>query len=141
MNEINQCAPLLRQIHGMMEKEANNTLRENDLTIAQFFLLMTLTEKPEGACPLKELEKQLQIGQSTTVGLVKRLKAKGFVECLSNEEDKRIKIVRITPEGTAICERNSAKMNETEQSLLRGLDANEQEIFYHLLQKIQKNFY
>lgn len=140
MFEIDKCACLLRQIHVAMEKNANNILREDDLTIAQMYLLFALMESNSGACTLKEMEKILQIGQSTTVGIVKRLKQKGFVECCKDTEDKRIRIVKITPEGLSICKMAKAKMDNTAQTLLDGLTDAEQTEFLRLLQKIQHNF-
>ena len=140
MIEIDKCASLLRQIHVAMEKEANNVLREDDLTIAQMYLLFALMDTDTGSCTLKEMEKLLQIGQSTTVGIVKRLTQKGFVECCKDTNDKRIRIVKITPEGVSICRMAKAKMDKTAQKLLNGLTDTEQTDFLRFLQKIQHNF-
>lgn len=140
MIEIDQCGRLLRQIHVAMEKDANNVLREDGLTIAQIYLLFALMDADGGSCTLKEMEKALQIGQSTTVGIVKRLKQKGFVECCNDAKDKRIRIVKITPEGLSICKMAKAKMDATAQKLLGGLTDAEQTEFLRLLRKIQHNF-
>ena len=95
MTYTEQCVPLIRHIHCAMEKEANNKLREMDLTVSQIYLLQALNHAPDGThtLTLKALEKQLQIGQSTTVGLVKRLQKKDFVTCTQSIDDKRIKLL------------------------------------------------
>ena len=105
MTYTEQCVPLIRHIHCAMEKEANNKLREMDLTVSQIYLLQALNHAPDGmhTLTLKALEKQLQIGQSTTVGLVKRLQKKDFVTCTQSIDDKRIKIVALTVAGKNIC--------------------------------------
>ena len=91
-----QCGELIRHIHCAMQKNANNELREEDLTFAQVHLLFTLQRQPEGTCPLKGLEKKLGIAQSTTAGLVKRSAEKGFVELLDDPTDRRVKQAHIT---------------------------------------------
>lgn len=140
MIETNMYAPLIRQIHAAMEKEANNVLREKDLTVSQIYLLSALKDSPSGSCSLKEMEKLLQIGQSTTVGLVKRLQQKGFVSCARDTEDKRIKIVRITGEGYRICDEAQEYMDKTLERLTMGLTSREKTDLLKLLQKVQQNF-
>ncbi len=140
MINIRKCVSLLRQIHAALEKNANNILRENDLTIAQMYLLFALVDSDNGSYTLKEMEKILQIGQSTTVGLVKRLKQKGFVDCCKTPEDQRVRIVTITPEGRSMCKISRAKMDKTALKMLDGLTDAEQTEFLRLLQKIQRNF-
>ena len=62
MTYTEQCVPLIRHIHCAMEKEANNKLREMDLTVSQIYLLQALNHAPDGThtLTLKALEKQLQ---------------------------------------------------------------------------------
>ena len=115
-----------------MEKEANNKLREMDLTVSQIYLLQALNHAPDGThtLTLKALEKQLQIGQSTTVGLVKRLQKKDFVTCTQSIDDKRIKIVALTVE---------AHMTHVFDHMSEGLSENEKKILLTLLTRVQQN--
>lgn len=136
----NVIGPLLKQIHDALEKESNHILRPDDLTMAQMHLLFTLKEREDGTCTLKELEKILHVAQSTTVGLVKRLEQKGFVESFGDASDKRIKIAKITPEGRDACKQTQKGLQKVEQQLLTGLTEAEIGIFIELLQKVRKNF-
>ncbi len=140
MSDNNQCLPLIRQIHTAMEKEANNTLRENDLTISQAYLLITLCEMPNGSCSFKEMERQLQTGQSTTVGLVKRLRMKGFVDCSTDALDKRIRIVSITPAGRDICDQAHLYIEQAFSRMTDGLTDTEKASLIVLLKKVYQNF-
>ena len=123
MTYTEQCVPLIRHIHCAMEKEANNKLREMDLTVSQIYLLQALNHAPDGThtLTLKALEKQLQIGQSTTVGLVKRLQKKDFVTCTQSIDDKRIKIVALTAAGKNICCNAEAHMTHVFDHMSEGL--------------------
>lgn len=45
MSKNYSCGTLLKQIHDIMEKNANNVLREQNLTISQSGVLVLLDEK------------------------------------------------------------------------------------------------
>ena len=141
MTYTEQCVPLIRHIHCAMEKEANNKLREMDLTVSQIYLLQALNHAPDGThtLTLKALEKQLQIGQSTTVGLVKRLQKKDFVTCTQSIDDKRIKIVALTVAGKNICCNAEAHMTHVFDHMSDGLSENEKKILLTLLTRVQQN--
>ena len=64
---------LLKQIHDGVEKQANNSLRSQGLTLAQVGALIELRSIPEKQLTLKELEKRLHVAQSTAAGIVARL--------------------------------------------------------------------
>lgn len=132
------CGMLIKQISSTLEKNANNTLREQDLTIAQVSALLTIRDFPDQQISLKELEKLLHVAQSTTAGIVKRLEQKGFVTGFGDDSDKRIKLVKMTPLGEQYCKRAEQNMSEAEENLLSGLTETEKSIFNNLLQKVQK---
>ena len=63
MTYTEQCVPLIRHIHCAMEKEANNKLREMDLTVSQIYLLQALNHAPDGThtLTLKALENSCRL--------------------------------------------------------------------------------
>ena len=130
------CSELIRMIHCAMQKNANNELREEDLTFAQVHLLFTLHRQPEGTCPLKGLEKKLGIAQSTTAGLVKRSADKGFVELLDAPDDRRVKLARITEKGLQICADTEVKIRRSEARMVEYLNPEEIDTLVGLLQKV-----
>lgn len=127
-------------MHDALVKDANRLLQYNDLTMAQIHLLFNLSDSENETCTLKELEKTLHVAQSTTVGLVKRLEQKGFVEIYGDKNDKRIKIAKITPAGLDVCKQAQESMLKVEQRLVFGLSEAEIGIFTELLQRVLKNF-
>lgn len=131
------CGALIRQIHGTLEKNANNTLRRQDLTFAQVGALLAIRDYPEEQISLKELERLLHVAQSTTTGIVLRLEQKGLVTSLGDAADKRVKLLQITPEGLRCCEQAEQSMGEAEEQLLAGLTDAERSMFNSLLQKVK----
>ena len=139
MLEERNCGDLLKQIHDEMEKQANNMLRSQDLTMAQVGALLALNQTNEKKMPLKDLERWLHVAQSTAAGIASRLEQKGLVEAFGDPTDKRIKMLRITSSGIACSKTAEKNMMAAEQELLSGLTEAEQTIFKTLLLKVRNS--
>ena len=128
---------LIKQINDELLKNANNALRSQNITLAQLEVLDQLNQAPEGQYSLKELEQILHVAQSTAAGVIARLEQKGLVEGFGDAEDRRVKLVRITPAGTACVHTALHHRAEAEERLLSGLTETERAIFYTLLKKVR----
>ncbi len=140
MSKNYSCGTLLKQIHDIMEKNANNILREQELTISQSGVLVLLDEKEGKTASFKDLEKEFGVSQPTMVGILNRLVQKDFVEILTDSEDKRIKKAHLTQKGVAKCKEGYKHMNSAEEQLLKSLTDDEKVEFNRLLLKIRKSF-
>ena len=99
MDIDNTCGMLIRQIHNSLEKMSNKDLKEKGLTLVQVSALFSINDTAEKKVTFKELEKILHLAQSTTVGIISRLEQKNLVTSYIDDNDKRIKYVRITELG------------------------------------------
>ena len=140
MSKNYSCGTLLKQIHDIMEKNANNVLREQKLTISQSGVLVLLDEKEGKTASFKELEKEFGVSQPTMVGILDRLVQKDFVEVLTDSEDKRIRKAHLTQKGADKCKEGYKHMNSAEEQLLRSLTDDEKKEFNRLLLKVRKSF-
>lgn len=137
-----ECIPnasLIKQIHDRLEKNANNSLRAQDLTMMQVSVLMALHNADGEKLSMKELERHFGVAQSTAAGIISRLEQKGFVEALSDAEDKRIKLVHITSMGEN-CYRDAVfQMEKAEERLLQGFSSEERFLLNRFLIRIADN--
>ena len=133
------CGALLKQINDGMEKNANNALRGQNLTISQSGVLVSLDEKEEKTATFKELEKEFGVSQPTMAGLLSRLEQKKLVEILTDPEDKRIRLAHLTKEGADKCKEGYKHMKSAEELLLNSLTATEKQEFLRLLLKIRSS--
>ena len=140
MSKNYSCGTLLKQIHDIMEKNANNVLREQELTISQSGVLVLLDEKEGKTASFKELEKDYGVSQPTMVGILNRLVQKDLVEVLTDSEDKRIRKAHLTQKGADKCKEGYKHMNSAEEQLLKSLTNNEKKEFNRLLLKVRKSF-
>lgn len=133
------CGFYLKQLNDSLAKKANHALKEDNLTIAQSGALLYLDGLPGKQAPLKQLEKALHVAQSTALGIADRLEEKGFLESFGSKEDRRIKLVRLTPAGQKICCKATAHMTQTENTLLAGFSDAEKEQFLGMLRRACQN--
>ena len=140
MSRNYSCGTLLKQIHDILEKNANNVLREQDLTISQSGVLVLLDEKEGKTASFKELEKDFGVSQPTMVGILNRLVQKDLVEVLTDSEDKRIRKAHLTQKGADKCKEGYKHMNAAEEQLLKSLTDDEKVEFNRLLLKVRKSF-
>lgn len=130
---------LIKKLHDSLEKRSNNELRKKGLTMMQVSFLLTLNEAEQQRLSMKELERHFAVAQSTAAGIVSRLEQKGLVEALSDESDKRIKLVHITSAGQDCCDDAAHNMECTEQTLLCGFSDKEREELNSLLKRALEN--
>ncbi len=139
LNDNLTSGQLIKQLHDAIERQVNNSLRQNDLTMVQIWVLLSLNEKYEKTYSFKELEHILGVAQSTCAGIVKRLALKKLVDCFTDPNDKRMKLVRITPAGEKCCQYATQNIIKMEQTMFHGLSEEEQTMFHSLLQRIYDN--
>ena len=127
---------LMKKIQNEMSKKINTALKKRELTMPQAELLAELMESEQNKMTLKELEKSLHLSQPVTSEIVTRLENKGYVETFGNEQDKRIKVVKITKLGQRQAKVAGKYIENVERKMLFCLTKNERKNFDELLQKV-----
>jgi DNA-binding MarR family transcriptional regulator len=89
---------------------------------------------PERPVPMSELADALHCDNSNVTGIVDRLEARGLVERRAAPNDRRVKMLVVTPEGAELRRRIKERLEEPPEALLR-LDADEQRTLRDLLRK------
>ena len=83
----------------LIENEVRSRLRDQfEVTLPRFDLMAQLQRMPEGMT-LGELSRRMMVSNGNLTGLVERLVASGYVERVTNPEDRRAAFVRLTPAG------------------------------------------
>ncbi len=95
-----------KKIDDLLQKRADETMRELDVTFTQHHVLVYLVHCENNTSTLKAIEKEFKVSQATMAGIVIRLEEKGMVESYTLPSDKRIKMVTLTEKGLAVCKRS-----------------------------------
>lgn len=103
-----------------------------DLTYTQYITMMVLWE--EKSVSVKQLGARLYLDSGTLTPLLKSLEAKGYVTRSRSEQDERVVLVRLTPQGEALQERALA-VPEGMRACVQ-LTPEEAAVLYKLLYKL-----
>ena len=134
-----ELARKMKMIDDCIKRKANADLEQMDLTIAQHHTLVYLVHQPEHTAELKQIEREFKVSQPTVAGIAQRLEAKGYVEALRHPTDRRIKMIRLTPQGEELCARSWEKMKKRIQAMTAGLSPEELEELDRLLDVVYRN--
>ena len=135
----NDIGILLKKINDLMEKSANRDMKESGLTFSQHHVLVFLKKRKGEPASLKEAEREFKVAQSTMAGLVCRLEEKGLIESYYDPSDKRVKMIRLSSEGSRIVEKTHRNFKAAQKLLVKGLSAEENAKLLEMLKTVYEN--
>lgn len=130
----------IKLIHDNIARSFAREVGSDGPTRTQYQVLHYLTHINPGKVLVKDVMNYLHIDQSTASGIIKRMERNGYVTCRQDPEDRRQKIISITPEGMALPQPQTLNgMNSIERTLLQGLSEEERRELNRLLCKVYEN--
>lgn len=103
------------------------------------YVLKYLRENQNKMVTQKEIEQYLEVSHPTTVGILKRLESKGFIQTKIIKEGRFSKQVVLTEKSNVLHENFQMEHMESEKRLLAPLSPAEREELIVLLQTIYEN--
>lgn len=91
---------LLWKATRAVEEHAHRSIRSTDLGLSDFGVLEALLHK--GALPIKALQKKVLLSSGSMTAAVDRLERGGLVERATTPQDRRSRIVHLTPKGSEL---------------------------------------
>lgn len=137
MNREYCLARRVLKLANVIVKNRNRHVRELDLTTQQADAIQFFAGAEDRTCA--DLGKYLGITHQTASGIVKRLQAKNVVTVINSETDQRSNWVRLTDEGQRLLNRLVYNGTHTGEKLLRGMDEQDRESLFRLLEKAIEN--
>ena len=138
MNKKNDIMHLIRKISFRMKNGMDASLKENDLTFTQMLVLRYISHA-DGEVSQKKIQEYLNVSHPTVVGLVKRLENHGFVECQTDEKDKRNKIVFLTQKARDFGKTMEENRKKAEKTAYGNFSREEVNELTRLLNKLYEN--
>ena len=127
---------LIKRINEKMEREGNRRLQEKGVTLSQLKILLHLMTQSEHDLTLKELESYFGMSQATIAGIAARLERIRLVTSIGEFIDSRIKHIRVSAAGEALCKDAEAEKQAGEAWLVRCLSDEEKSLLNTLLVKV-----
>lgn len=131
-------AGLIKAIQNRLRTKADADLKEYQLTLVQSQVLSYLYEHG-GSAPQKDIESFLDVSHPTTSGIIRRLELSGFIRSENSPDDKRIRIISMTPLASNIWTQLENSFANRETAMLKDLSDLEIQLVGDVLSKIYDN--
>jgi DNA-binding MarR family transcriptional regulator len=105
-----------------------------DLTPVQYAAMVAIGEQ-EGIDATR-LSAQIAFDRSTLGNVLERLEARGYVQRYASQGDKRIKLLKLTPEGRAVVRRAEAPVRRAQDRILAPLGPKDRRALLALLAQL-----
>lgn len=140
MQGLTHIGPMVRMIHTAIDQQINTRVQEMELTSAQIFVLHYINRSSDRDVYQKDIEKHFELSHATVSGLISRLEAKGFIECLPAKNDKRCKRLCVTDKARCYDEQMRQHIDQVEKQALKGFSDEDMHQLQLYLDKILANF-
>lgn len=100
MNHFDELGKHISEI----DSAVNQWIKKLGLSYNHFAVLYSLTNAPNGQCTQKQIGDEWYLPKQTVFNICKEYKEKGWIEFEISPNDKREKIMRLTPDGRATAE-------------------------------------
>jgi DNA-binding MarR family transcriptional regulator len=110
--------------------------RRHDLTGPQLTVIKLLAGI--GDLSLTELSENMQTRNSTVTGIIDRMEAAGLVKRIRSESDRRVVMIRLTPQGRSLARNVPIEPMQAFRRALETLSTTEQKTLLKILSKLEK---
>ncbi|MDO4944289.1 MAG: MarR family transcriptional regulator [Ruminococcus sp.] len=124
-------------IHYKIEGAITSMLHEKNLTGSQSYVLMCIMES--GYMYSSDIHKRLNISRPTVSGLMKKLRAKGYIRFEGCDSDERQKKIVVTEKAVKHKSDINSTMKKIEKTVFSGFTDQEIELLHTLIGKMAEN--
>lgn len=104
------------------------------ITPVQFAVLLTLADQP--GLDQRTLARMVSFDTSTIGGVVDRLEARGLLTRSHSPEDRRVRLLHLTPDGEELLASFTPSMLRTQGRILEPLSAAERKDFMRMMELV-----
>jgi DNA-binding MarR family transcriptional regulator len=132
------CTYYIRAIYHSIKHFGKLDNKKKPLNSSQQSILFLLASRPEKEMSLRQIKEELNLSQTGVAKLTTQLEERGCLEKFTDEEDRRVKKVRLLKKGSHNCRRVTDDLHDMEETLLKGMSESDRKklkeylsIMYH----------
>jgi DNA-binding MarR family transcriptional regulator len=125
---------LIRRAQQIAVAEFARETADHDVTPVQFAFMNAMMDTP--GLDQITLAKRVAFDAATSGSVIGRLEAKGWVRRDADAQDRRRKLLFVTPEGAQALARMNAAVERAQRNILAPLTAKDQALFMRLLAQL-----
>ena len=129
-------AVMIKKSSLIFDKYANQLLTPYNLSGSQFRILMKLYKSPDCSVRQTDIETDFSMTNPTVTGLINNLEKAGYVERVTNPDDKRSRLLKLTDYAHDRKDGFFELAATLENQMTAGLTETEVEILSVLLRKV-----
>jgi DNA-binding MarR family transcriptional regulator len=126
----------IRRLHQISVGIFHQEMQDLNLTPVQYAALRTVHGQP--GIDQRTLARLIALDTSTTAGVVDRLEARGLLQRSLSPEDKRVRLLTLTPEGSELLLQAQAGVLRAQELTLAPLTPQQRQAFIELLNLLVK---
>ena len=130
---------LIKSVDEKLKIRADADLKKHNLTMAQSTVLLFLYAHENNQSTQKEIEEFLDISHPAVVGIVSRMEQNHHVITWMDQDNRRNKIVRLTPEAQSLGETMNQMRQAWEDKMLQDFSSEDAEQLKQWLWKVNQN--
>lgn len=128
---------LMHDVSRLRRSVFDEFMKPMAMTRSQWWILAHLS-RHDGMIQ-SDLANVLDIGKAALGGLIDRLEASGFIKRGSDDNDRRVKRITLTSEGTKIITEMRSRSHEMSERILEGLDTGSRHSLVDMLALVKRN--
>ena len=125
---------VLMRCHHALSKIAERSIEDSGLGLTDFVALEALLHK--GPQTITEIQNRVLLASGSMTAAVDRLEKKGLIKRGPAPNDRRAKVLRLTPEGRRVVESAFSRHAAELESAMAVLNLSEKRQLYALLKKL-----
>ncbi|MGN0470542.1 MAG: MarR family winged helix-turn-helix transcriptional regulator [Acutalibacteraceae bacterium] len=133
--EIRKTDNMLKRSH--MNSELHKKIQ--NITGTNGWIIGFLADNSDRDFFQRDIEEIFSLRRSTVSNMIQLMEKKGFIKRESVDYDARLKKLVLTPKALEIHKAVLADVAENEKKLKSGISEEELEVFFDVIEKIQKN--
>ena len=116
---------LVHDVSRMRKTAFDQAMKSLGVTRAQWWVLANLSRNGDKGMIQVELARVLDLGKVSLGGLLDRLEASGYIERRASPDDRRVKLVYVTPKGHQTLQQMEAVANDRNKQIFANLSADD----------------
>lgn len=124
---------LTKQYFGALSKSMEH------LGVDRHFYPLVVIDNTQEKCTQQYLSCMLDVDKVSMVRMMDYLMEKGMITREVNKEDRREHLIKLTPKAKKIMPQIYEGINKMNSLALKGLTKSDQELFYSIAKRIEKN--
>ena len=125
---------VLARCHHALSRTAERSIKDTGLGLTDFAALEALLHK--GPLTITEIQSKVPLALGSMTAAVDRLERKGLILRTPSPEDRRAKVLKLSPKGRAVVETAFSRHAADLETVMAVLDQREKRQLHDLLKKV-----